>query len=756
MVENLRITSPLLEKLLTSIKRLKWSFSLLLLVLVACSGYLSLSNLKIDNGLSLWFLEDNPSYQNYINYQETSGSDEIIIALIPTNKPLDSSLVGRLEELSQFLEQKPYIQNTWSLSNASYPLLWGDSLQFKPLYSSKRAKRSQEKLLEQLPTLKKLLLGQDQKQLLLYIQLQPITSIEAQRKQIIREIRLAVSSRFETASLSGPPILNEAYNEGVFKESLWFGLLSIFVISLMLWFLLPHKKYLPMVLAAIGVPIVILFGITSLLGFSLNMISMLIPTILLVYTVCDAVHIINIFHRIALKYPEMDQVGLLAKSFRKSFVPCSLTTLTTILSYLALSVSPLPAFTSMGMITVLGLLLSFVGVYFMVALGVFIFNIQIKPQIPSVKSKDPFTSVIHWVDQISSQHKNTIIVLSMLVLCGGILALPQIKIDTNSKDLMSDGQVKDALFQIEEQVGGSSRLQLNITSKTDGNPNAPSVFKSLKNFQEDLEAVPQIGSVVSLINLQRFLQKRNPLLQSKLIDLSPTEIPLGQILPSNSFFPIVSKDGKTVSLSLSFKQMNTSELEVLIERIEAMYEKHFDSTHFELGIEGFATVYTQLNRFILKSQLYSFLLAIIGSFICLLLFVKKLKTSLLILLPNLLPLAVLILAMVVLEIPLGVTTAMITPIMLGIVMDDSIHLLYHYKPQNIPPRPSQQRISQSLHYNGKALFTATLSLVAGFLIIATSAVPSVIDFGILCAITVASALVSDLFFMSALLKKYDT
>lgn len=55
------------------------------------------------------------------------------------------------------------------------------------------------------------------------------------------------------------------------------------------------------------------------------------------------------------------------------------------------------------------------------------------------------------------------------------------------------------------------------------------------NFQEDLEAVPQIGSVVSLINLQRFLQKRNPLLQSKLIDLSPTEIPLGQILPANSF-----------------------------------------------------------------------------------------------------------------------------------------------------------------------------------------------------------------------------
>nr|MCW1953836.1 MMPL family transporter [Flavobacteriia bacterium] len=186
------------------------------------------------------------------------------------------------------------------------------------------------------------------------------------------------------------------------------------------------------------------------------------------------------------------------------------------------------------------------------------------------------------------------------------------------------------------------------------------------------------------------------------------------------------------------------------------FQSHFDSQHSRLEINGFAAVYTQLNQFILKSQQHSFFLALLGSFVCLLLFVKRIKTSLLILLPNLLPLSVLAISMVALDIPLGVTTAMITPIMLGIVMDDSIHLLYHYKTKNNKLLSAKQRMSHSLHYNGKALLTATISLVAGFLVIATSAVPSVVDFGLLCAITVVSALLSDLFFLSALLKKFDS
>ena len=60
-----------------------------------------------------------------------------------------------------------------------------------------------------------------------------------------------------------------------------------------------------------------------------------------------------------------------------------------------------------------------------------------------------------------------------------------------------------------------------------------------------------------------------------------------------------------------------------------------------------------------------------------------------------------------------------------------------------------------MRYTGSALISTTFALVAGFLIIASSATPSVRDFGLLCAVTVAVALITDLFYLPALLKRFD-
>lgn len=521
-----------------------------------------------------------------------------------------------------------------------------------------------------------------------------------------------------------------------------------------LWLLMPKKTYILIILASVGMPMGLLFGGVAAMGFSLNMISMLIPTILLVYTVCDAVHIINIFHRLGQQQPELDRKTLLINSFQKSFIPCLLTTLTTILSYLALYVSPLPAFKTMGLVTVMGLILSFIMVYLLIALGVLLLKIDTKKNETKRRYQIDTHGWMLFVDRATDLHKNKIITASLLLFVLGICAIPFISVNTDSKDLLAQGQIKEELSQIEKEIGGSSRLQLNI-SNNNSFLEAASLQK-LKDFQADLEKNAQIGTVFSIVNLQRFLFLRYPILATTYTENNLPKQGLDTFISAQDFFPWGSKDGRTVSLTLSFKQMTTSELEGLITVIKKTFQSHFDSQHSRLEINGFAAVYTQLNQFILKSQQHSFLLALLGSFVCLLLFVKRIKTSLLILLPNLLPLSVLAISMVALDIPLGVTTAMITPIMLGIVMDDSIHLLYHYKIKKNKLLSAKQRMSHSLHYNGKALLTATISLVAGFLVIATSAVPSVVDFGLLCAITVVSALLSDLFFLSALLKKFDS
>jgi predicted RND superfamily exporter protein len=107
------------------------------------------------------------------------------------------------------------------------------------------------------------------------------------------------------------------------------------------------------------------------------------------------------------------------------------------------------------------------------------------------------------------------------------------------------------------------------------------------------------------------------------------------------------------------------------------------------------------------------------------------------------------------EIPLDVIAAMITPIMLGIEMDDTVHLVYKYKQNKGDNQSIETRIDDAVLYTGSALFSTTVALVAGFLIIGSSALMPVRDFGLLCAITVVIALITDIFYLPALLKKFD-
>ncbi|MCW1952619.1 MAG: hypothetical protein KIH80_000380 [Flavobacteriia bacterium] len=97
---------PFFERSISWVDRYKIWLLIGFSCVLGLSAYTALKTLRIDNGLGLWFLEDNPSYKSYIDYQKTYGSDEIIIVMIPSENPLDPKGLARLESLSQVLEQK--------------------------------------------------------------------------------------------------------------------------------------------------------------------------------------------------------------------------------------------------------------------------------------------------------------------------------------------------------------------------------------------------------------------------------------------------------------------------------------------------------------------------------------------------------------------------------------------------------------------------------------------------------------------------
>ena len=56
--------------------RFRWTIALLLGGLTLAGAASTALNIRINNSVSIWFLEDNVDYQSYLSFQQERGSDD--------------------------------------------------------------------------------------------------------------------------------------------------------------------------------------------------------------------------------------------------------------------------------------------------------------------------------------------------------------------------------------------------------------------------------------------------------------------------------------------------------------------------------------------------------------------------------------------------------------------------------------------------------------------------------------------------------
>ena len=222
----------------------------------------------------------------------------------------------------------------------------------------------------------------------------------------------------------------------------------------------------------------------------------------------------------------------------------------------------------------------------------------------------------------------------------------------------------------------------------------------------------------------------------------------------NSIFNLFNLAKNTLSFTITFPQSSSAEIGQLIQRIENDYEEVFGRSATYLKINGFATVFARLNEYVVQSQLRSFIIAFLLIGVFFILYLRSIKRAILVLIPNLIPVFAVSTLMVWLDISLGVTTAMIAPIVLGISMDDTLHILYNFRSNRKLNKGVSQALEYSIKVSSPSLIISSVTLAIGFLIISFSDIPAVSDFGILCVVAVLSALFVDLLIVPALIRRF--
>jgi len=354
----------------------------------------------------------------------------------------------------------------------------------------------------------------------------------------------------------------------------------------------------------------------------------------------------------------------------------------------------------------------------------------------------------------TTHHNASILGIGGLVFIVGIYSLFSLEVSTNSLDLLGDGKVKDDLEIIEAALSGSIRLQLNISTTEETSILTKETLLKLKKFQEKLDSNPLMAHPISIVNFQSFLEKRMSGL-STFNSVNFEKIFKQNQQTSNAYFSLIGKDLSYLAINISIKELPTKDLKPLLANIKRDFKTAFPEAAYRLKINGFSEIFTQLNAFILQTQFRSFGAAFLLSFCILFYFIGQFKMSLLALIPNLLPLFSAFIIMYVFDIYLESANAMLAPIMLGVAMDDTIHLINKFKFYQDKGMSTTESMDKALDYTGGALFSTTISLVCGFLIVGLSGVASVSTFGLLCAFTILAALLADVCFLPALLKRFS-
>ena len=171
---------------------------------------------------------------------------------------------------------------------------------------------------------------------------------------------------------------------------------------------------------------------------------------------------------------------------------------------------------------------------------------------------------------------------------------------------------------------------------------------------------------------------------------------------------------------------------------------------------GTTLMFAYLGRRNIISMLVGTTIALVGISLVLILALKSLRLGLTSLVPNLVPAALGfgIWGLAVGEV--GVSLSVVTAMTLGIVVDDTVHFLSKYRRARrelgcAPP----DAVRVAFRTVGRALFTTSVVLVAGFIVVSFSSFELNAGMGKLTALVIALALLADFFLLPPLLMKVE-
>ena len=558
----------------------------------------------------------------------------------------------------------------------------------------------------------------------------------------------------------GIPALNAELQTAVVSDMALFSGLSILVIASMLWLVFRRIIAVALPLATVSCAAVMSLGLMAFFGRPMTMVSQILPPFILAVGVGFSVHLLAIvFQRIDKGETPDDAIPT---ALRHSGPAILMSALTTGVGMAAFIPSDLTPVRDVGIFVPLGIAIA--ALLALVLVPAVLTLVSIRPRkSPADGTREaslPTERALVRCARFGTRHPLPVVAGTLAALGVAAIAIPSIPPGYNILDwIPEEGPYATGTISVNESLGGAGNMEIVIDTGQENGLYEPENLRRIEALQSYLEAHPhdefRFQKTTSIVDVVKEIHQalnegdtdayvipdeRRVIAQELLLFENSGSDDLELVVDSQFRMARVSAKGEHAdgNAYLEYLDFHAPKLREIAEDLS------FDLT-------GLLHLNAYVVRLVLDTATESYLTAFLLITPIMILFIGSIRTGIVSMAPNLIPILIVMGVMGWAQVRLDVFTVLIGGIALGLVVDDTLHILHGFRRHYAESHDFDASIAETMQTSGRAVMFTTAVLTAGFAIYGLATAGSVVAFGLLTALAVFLAFFLDLLLTPALL-----
>ncbi len=546
----------------------------------------------------------------------------------------------------------------------------------------------------------------------------------------------------------------DSYNAQI-KDSRYLAPFVMAISILLLWFCLRSLPFALCILAVSFTTIVLTVGTVGWAHIPFNQISTMGPLVVIMTATAHCVHIVSIYAQ-GLR-SSLSKVEAMRQSLLVNFEPVSLATVTTAMGFLSLNYCSSPGIYGFGNVVALGVFWAYIVTFTLLpALILFL---------PTGKVAKPLgvQGFISLVGRLIVERSGLLFWGTTMLIVVTLAMLPLNKVDFDRFSFIDkDSDFHFVMNALAEKIGNDQSLVYSVSSEEYYGITTSEFMLQVEEFTLWLEEQPEASFVSSYTD---YLKIRNeaehdndeawyvlPEDTLQVIDYLVGYQLVQEIEPNLE--PMFNPDYSAIRLVVGTSNLSNKELLAFNNRIDEWIAANVKPQYKVLHGDN-SILFARLDRAISIELLQGFAVSFLLITGTLLIGLRSVRYGLLSIIPNLFPATIVFGFWGLWNGQLSPYILMLFSISIGLVVDDSVHVLSKYIKARRDGEPPESAVQYSLGKAGPAITITTISLALSTFILIFSNTFYYENVALMLTPIIVMALLLDLLFLPPLLVRFD-